>query len=85
LSSSLLCDDPEKFKQFYRQVRAGIINWNNPTTGIIGNVPFGGIGHSGNYRPSAYYAADYCAYPSVSVQSEKLTMPEQLPPGIEID
>ena len=26
-------------------------------------MPFGGLGESGNHRPSAWYAADYCAYP----------------------
>ena len=25
---------------------------------------------SGNHRPSAYYAADYCAYPVTSVEAE---------------
>jgi succinylglutamic semialdehyde dehydrogenase len=32
-------------------------------TGASSKAPFGGIGLSGNHRPSAYYAADYCAYP----------------------
>jgi succinylglutamic semialdehyde dehydrogenase len=25
---------------------------------------------SGNHRPSAFYAADYCAYPVTSVEAE---------------
>ncbi len=82
LSSSLLSDNPEKFKQFYQHVRAGIVNWNRPTTGSASHAPFGGVGCSGNHRPSSYYAADYCAYPCVSSQSETLTMPASLPPGL---
>ena len=33
-------------------------------------MPFGGLGASGNHRPSAYYAADYCAYPVASFEAE---------------
>jgi succinylglutamic semialdehyde dehydrogenase len=32
-------------------------------------MPFGGLGESGNHRPSAYYAADYCAYPVASFEA----------------
>jgi succinylglutamic semialdehyde dehydrogenase len=32
-------------------------------------MPFGGLGHSGNHRPSAYYAADYCAHPVASFEA----------------
>ena len=33
--------------------------------------PFGGIGLSGNHRPSAFYAADYCAYPVTSSEADR--------------
>ena len=32
-------------------------------------MPFGGLGDSGNHRPSAWYAADYCAYPVASFEA----------------
>jgi succinylglutamic semialdehyde dehydrogenase len=35
-------------------------------------MPFGGLGASGNHRPSAYYAADYCAYPIASFESQQV-------------
>ena len=35
-----------------------------------GDMPFGGLGASGNHRPSAYYAADYCAYPVASFEAD---------------
>ncbi|MCA1748254.1 MAG: N-succinylglutamate 5-semialdehyde dehydrogenase, partial [Sphingomonadales bacterium] len=42
---------------------------NAPTNGASSASPFGGIGFSGNHRPSAYYAADYCAYPVASAEA----------------
>ena len=62
--------DPELYDRFWANVRAGVINWNRPTNGAPSNAPFGGVGMSGNHRPSAYYAADYCAYPVTSVEAD---------------
>ncbi len=77
LSAGLLCDDPRKWEKFFALSRAGVVNWNRQTTGASGAAPFGGIGASGNHRPSAYYAADYCAYPVSSMEGKKLSpMPE---------
>jgi succinylglutamic semialdehyde dehydrogenase len=64
------------------QARAGIVNWNRPTTGAASSAPFGGVGKSGNHRPSAYYAADYCAYPVASIETSELEMPAKLSPGL---
>ncbi|WP_066649179.1 MULTISPECIES: succinylglutamate-semialdehyde dehydrogenase [Sphingomonas] len=71
LSASLVSQDPALYDQFWANARAGIVNWNKPTNGASSAAPFGGIGWSGNHRPSAYYAADYCAYPVVSSESEQ--------------
>ena len=84
LSAGLLSDRPEDYELFYRKIRAGIVNWNRPTTGASSAAPFGGVGGSGNHRPSAFYAADYCAYPVASVEAPKSELPAQLAPGIEI-
>lgn len=70
LSASLIGGSPEQYNQFWSNVRAGLVNWNRPTTGAASNAPFGGTGISGNHRPSAYYAADHCAYPVVSAEIE---------------
>jgi succinylglutamic semialdehyde dehydrogenase len=70
LAASLLSPDPELYDRFWANVRAGVINWNRPTNGAPSNAPFGGVGMSGNHRPSAYYAADSCAYPVTSVEAE---------------
>lgn len=57
------------------QLRAGVVNWNLPTTGASSRMPFGGVGDSGNHRPSGYFAADYAAYPVASMEAEHLTGP----------
>ncbi|WP_373487292.1 succinylglutamate-semialdehyde dehydrogenase [Blastomonas sp.] len=71
LSASLIGGSPQHYRQFWANIRAGIVNWNKPTNGASSNAPFGGVGLSGNHRPSAYYAADYCAYPVVSSEIEQ--------------
>lgn len=69
LSAGLLSEDPKLWESFSLNIRAGVVNWNRPTTGAASSMPFGGIGDSGNHRPSAYYAADYCAYPMSSFEA----------------
>lgn len=70
LSASLIGGTAQQYDEFWANSRAGIVNWNAPTNGASSAAPFGGIGLSGNHRPSAYYAADYCAYPVVSSENE---------------
>ena len=76
LSAGLVSDDEALWKQFWVRSRAGIVNWNRPTPGAASTMPFGGPGQSGNLRPSAYYAADYSAYP---VATQAATKVEKLP------
>ncbi|KAF7768929.1 succinylglutamic semialdehyde dehydrogenase [Pseudoalteromonas citrea] len=85
LSAGLLSDSEADYDYFLRRIRAGIVNWNRPITGASSAAPFGGIGASGNHRASAYYAADYCAYPVASVELEKVSLPGTLSPGLNID
>ena len=70
LAASLVGGSPAMYDKFWSQVRAGVINWNKPTNGAPSNAPFGGIGLSGNHRPSAFYAADYSAYPVTSSEAD---------------
>jgi succinylglutamic semialdehyde dehydrogenase len=72
LAASLLGGTHEQFEQFWTHTKAGVINWNKPTNGAPSNAPFGGVGLSGNHRPSAFYAADYCAYPVTSVTGDRI-------------
>ena len=71
LAASLVGGSPEMYDKFWANVRAGVINRNKPTNGAPSNAPFGGVGLSGNHRPSAFYAADYCAYPVTSSEADR--------------
>jgi succinylglutamic semialdehyde dehydrogenase len=73
LSAGLIAEDETLWRRFVQRSRAGVVNWNRPTTGAASNMPFGGLGASGNHRPSAYYAADYCAYPMASFEASRPT------------
>src|SRR3546814_16027265 len=72
LFRSLIGGTPQLYDQFWANARAGVINWNRPTNGASSAAPFGGVGLSGNHRPSAFYAADYCAYPVARSESDAL-------------
>lgn len=82
LSLGLVSPDRALFERVLVEGRAGIVNWNKPLTGASSAAPFGGIGASGNHRASAYYAADYCAWPMASLESEQVSLPTTLSPGI---
>lgn len=85
LSVGLVSPQRERFDHLLLEARAGIVNWNKPLTGASSAAPFGGVGASGNHRPSAYYAADYCAWPMASLESESLTLPASLSPGLSFN
>ena len=72
LAAGLIGGDAARFDDFWARSRAGIVNWNRPTNGASSAAPFGGIGASGNHRPSAYYAADYCAFPVATLAADTL-------------
>ncbi|MGF1699940.1 succinylglutamate-semialdehyde dehydrogenase [Photobacterium makurazakiensis] len=82
LSAGLISTDDGEWQYFIDHIRAGIVNRNRQLTGASGDAPFGGPGASGNLRPSAYYAADYCAYPMASMEGDQPELPAQLSPGI---
>ncbi|WP_411901343.1 aldehyde dehydrogenase family protein, partial [Salmonella enterica] len=75
LSCGLVSTDRAQFEQLLLEARVGIVNWNKPLTGAASTAPFGGFGASGNHRPSAWYAAGYCACPMASLESPELTLP----------
>ena len=85
LSAGLISDSRDLYMKFLKSSRAGIINWNRQITGAVSSNPFGGSGHSGNFRPGAYFAADYCAYPVASIEKDQLQMPGSISPGLKIE
>ena len=84
LAGGVLSDEREPYERYLAESRAGVVNWNKPLTGASSAAPFGGVGASGNHRASAYYAADYCAWPVASLECDALSVPEQLSPGIQL-
>lgn len=76
LSAGLISDQKPLWENFKARIRAGVVNFNRPTTGAAGFLPFGGPGASGNHNPGAYYAADFCAWPMASQVADA---PEFLP------
>ncbi|MGL4220904.1 MAG: succinylglutamate-semialdehyde dehydrogenase [Shewanella sp.] len=85
LSAGILADSREDYEYFLARIRAGIVNWNKQITGASGAAPFGGVGASGNHRASAFYAADYCAYPVASVEADAVSLPASLSPGLSLE
>jgi succinylglutamic semialdehyde dehydrogenase len=63
LAASIFTSSRDSSERFFRACRSGGINWNTGTAGASGRLPFGGVGHSGNHRPSGAFSVDYCAYP----------------------
>ncbi len=84
LAAGLISDQRDLYEAFYRRIRAGVVNWNRPTTGASGSLPFGGVGLSGNHRPSGYYAVDYCSCPVASIESPSLSLSTAPVPGIDL-
>ncbi|MBK0413886.1 succinylglutamate-semialdehyde dehydrogenase [Chromobacterium haemolyticum] len=84
LAGGVLSDERALYERYLLESRAGVVNWNKPLTGASSAAPFGGVGASGNHRASAYYAADYCAYPVASLECDSLAVPAQLSPGITL-
>ncbi|WP_026941619.1 succinylglutamate-semialdehyde dehydrogenase [Hellea balneolensis] len=76
LAAGLISDDADLWDDFRLRIRAGVVNFNRPTTGAASFLPFGGPGASGNHNPGAYYAADFCAWP---MASQVAGSPENLP------
>ena len=82
LAAGIITDDAAEWDEFLARSRAGVVNRNRPTTGASSAAPFGGIGHSGNHRPAAFYAADFCAHPVASLVGDAVVFPDETAPGL---
>jgi succinylglutamic semialdehyde dehydrogenase len=71
LAASLLGGNRSDFEKFVIDVGAGVVNWNRPTTGAAGTLPFGGLAHSGNHRPAGFFAVDFCNEPVASLEFDQ--------------
>ncbi len=64
LCASVFTQDRARFERLAAELRAGVINWNSPTVGASGKLPFGGVGNSGNHRPAGIFSSLYCSWPA---------------------
>lgn len=69
LAISIFTDDENRFERLSYSARAGIVNMNRSTCGASSRLPFGGVKHSGNHRPSALTAGLYCTYPQSQLRN----------------
>ncbi len=84
LAMSVFSKDRSIFEQVLAGAKVGILNWNRTTNGASSRLPFGGLGKSGNDRPSAHYAVQYCTSPVASLEDTNPFAPgQQQMPGID--
>jgi succinylglutamic semialdehyde dehydrogenase len=70
LIAGVISKNKDVFNRFRELTSFGGVNWNCATTGNSGWAAFGGLGGSGNYRPSGYLAVDYCVYAASAIEKD---------------
>lgn len=71
LAFSLFTSKEDLYEKALLESACGVVNWNFTTNGANGRLPFGGRGKSGNDRPSAHFAVNYCTVPVASLIGKK--------------
>lgn len=85
LVMALFSKDEALYKKAILEARVGLLNWNRTTNGASSRLPFGGLGKSGNDRPSAHFAVDYCATPLASLEDKTEFNPQGILPGMNYE
>jgi succinylglutamic semialdehyde dehydrogenase len=67
------------------EARVGLLNWNRTTNGASSKLPFGGMGKSGNDRPSAHFAIQYCTVPVASLEDSTPFDSTKMVPGVTFE
>ncbi len=81
LVMALFTKDEALYRKALIEAKVGILNWNRTTNGASSRLPFGGMGKSGNDRPSAHFAIQYCSIPVASLEDGTAFDPKQIFPG----
>lgn len=68
LVMALFSKDKALYEKALLEARVGLLNFNRTTNGASSRLPFGGMGKSGNDRPSANFAIQYCTVPVASLE-----------------
>jgi succinylglutamic semialdehyde dehydrogenase len=82
LAASVHTRSREAFERCLSRIECGVVNWNAPTVGASGRLPFGGLKRSGNHRPAALYSTLYCAAPVAVLSGETALDRGRIAPGI---
>lgn len=82
LAASVHTRAEEAFDRCQRALECGVVNWNAPTVGASGRLPFGGLRRSGNHRPAALFSTLYCAAPVAVMRGEPALDKKKLSPGM---
>lgn len=85
LVMSLFSKDKALYEKALDDARVGLLNWNRTTNGASSRLPFGGMGKSGNDRPSAHYAIQYCTVPVASLEDPTGFDPAKMMPGMAFE
>ncbi len=85
LAMALFSKDKNLYQQALIQARVGILNWNRTTNGASSKLPFGGMGKSGNDRPSGHFAIQYCTVPVASLEDTTPFDITKILPGMNLD
>jgi succinylglutamic semialdehyde dehydrogenase len=85
LVMSLFSKNRELYEKSLIEAQVGQVNWNRTTNGASSKLPFGGMNKSGNDRPSAHYAVQYCSIPVSSLEDTTPFTGTAMPPGLNYE
>jgi NAD-dependent aldehyde dehydrogenases len=85
LVMALFSKDRALYEEALFKARVGLLNWNRTTNGASSRLPFGGMGKSGNDRPSAHFAIQYCTVPVASLEDPTPFDATKALPGMNLD
>ena len=85
LVMALFTKNKDLYQQALLKARVGLLNLNRTTNGASSRLPFGGMGKSGNDRPSAHFAVQYCTVPVASLEDYTTLDKTKLLPGVTLE
>ncbi|PWU13659.1 MAG: succinylglutamate-semialdehyde dehydrogenase [Bdellovibrio sp.] len=82
LVAALFTRNRSLYEKALLECKVGLLNWNRTTNGASSRLPFGGMLKSGNDRPSAHFAIQYCVVPVASLEDPTAFDPAKVLPGL---
>ena len=85
LVMSLFTKNRARYEKALIEAQVGVLNLNRTTNGASSRLPFGGMNKSGNDRPSAHFAVQYCTVPVASLEDPTPFTGAGVPPGLNFE